>query len=525
MSELLIAGVKKVFPLYKKHWFLILVILLSLIAIRAAGIFIWATGEFGIGIRSDSVAYIWSARSLAEGSGLGRPDGIGNFKPMTHWPPLYPILLAFFEIIGLDVIEGARWLGAFLFAINIFLVGWILSRMTRSFWFSLIGAAVMAMAPAIAETSLFAMTEPLYIALSLLSFILIDEYLTSRKRLWLILSALAVSLAFLSRYAGLSLVATGVILLLIQQNRSLWERVKESIQYSLISISLLVIWLIRNMFLSGSTTNRVITYYPISESYYNHILTNLQGWFTPGSTIFHIGDGKLLLALAALVFLIGLFYYQKVSGEEKNLRQTFLGRMIGIYLILYTIVLFISRWFFDPLLTIWEQRILSPIFISLLLMIFFLLFHVWRKMWQKNWLLGTIITVIYIWTSYSFIILYSNQSELVFQRSLGSGGGYAFKSLINSEMVAALKRLPEDHIVYTTNIEEFYYFTGRSSYGYPKELDSDYIIAVNEVIDKRGVIFVNFHYSLELEEIIRVHFLDMKLIFDKENATIYINDG
>ncbi|MCJ7622581.1 MAG: hypothetical protein MUO76_03690, partial [Anaerolineaceae bacterium] len=179
----------------------------------------------------------------------------------------------------------------------------------------------------------------------------------------------------------------------------------------------------------------------------------------------------------------------------------------------------------DPLLTIWEQRILSPIFICLLLIIIFLLLQAWRKIWKSSWLLGAIITVLYIWTSYSFIILYSTQSELIFQRSSESGGGYAFKSLLNSEMVAALKKLTEDHIVYTTNIEEFYYFTGRSSYGYPKEFDSDYIIGVNEIIAEQGVIFVNFHYSLELEEIIQNNFPDMKLIFDKENTTIYVNDG
>jgi 4-amino-4-deoxy-L-arabinose transferase-like glycosyltransferase len=513
------------FSFYQKHWFLLLVILLTLIAIRAAWIFIWATSEFGIGIRSDSVAYIWSARNLAGGSGLGRPDGMGNFKPMTHWPPLYPLLLAFFEILGLDVIEGARWLGAFLFAMNIVLVGWILSKLTRSFWFSLGGAAVMAMAPAIAETSLFAMTEPLYISLSLLSFILIDEYLKSHKRIWLILSAMVVSMAFLTRYAGLSLVATGVIILLLQQERTHLDRVKESIPFFLISISSIVIWVIRNMIVSGSTTNRVITYYPISEGHYNQILTNLQDWFKPVFTVFHIGDGKLILSIAALLFLVGLFLYRRASQGEKNPKRTTIGRMIGIYFLLYTIIIFISRWFFNPLLTIWEQRILSPIFISLLLMILFLLFHLWRKIWQKNWLLGGIITVVYIWTSYSFIILYSTQSEFIFQRSLESGGGYAFKSLLNSEMVAALKQLPEDHIVYTTNIEEFYYFTGRSSYGYPKDFDSDYIVAVNENIAKQGVIFVNFHYSLELEKIIWDHFPDMNLIFDKENVTIYINDG
>ncbi|MCJ7623218.1 MAG: phospholipid carrier-dependent glycosyltransferase, partial [Anaerolineaceae bacterium] len=349
MSKLIIATVKKVYSLYEKHWFLLLVILLTLIAISAAAVFILSTGEFGIGIRSDSVAYIWSARSLAEGSGLGRPDGVGNFKPMTHWPPLYPILLSFFEIIGWDVIEGARWFGAFLFAANIILVGLVLSRMTRSFWFSLIGAVIMSLAPAIAETSLFAMTEPLFIALSLLSFILLDEYFTSRKNFLLFLSALVISLAFLARYAGLSLVAMGVILLLIQKNRPLIERVIEIIQFSSISISLLVVWLIRNMLVSGSTTNRVMTYYPISEGHFNQIITNIQDWFSPLSTIFDIGDGKLILALGALVFLGGLLVYKRASAEERQPRQTFLGRMIGIYVILYTAVVFVSRWFFDPL--------------------------------------------------------------------------------------------------------------------------------------------------------------------------------
>jgi hypothetical protein len=78
--------------------------------------FLEATSSHGVGVRTDSVAYLWGAENLAKGLGLGRLNGLGELKPMTHWPPFYPLLLTLFELAGIPALAGARYLGAVLVA-------------------------------------------------------------------------------------------------------------------------------------------------------------------------------------------------------------------------------------------------------------------------------------------------------------------------------------------------------------------------------------------------------------------------
>lgn len=42
---------------------------------------------------------------------------------MTHWPPVYPSLLAIAGVFQDDKIQAARWLNTLIYAANIFLIG------------------------------------------------------------------------------------------------------------------------------------------------------------------------------------------------------------------------------------------------------------------------------------------------------------------------------------------------------------------------------------------------------------------
>jgi hypothetical protein len=60
----------------------------------------WLT-PFGVGIYVDSLYYVSSARNLIAGFGMGRITGLGIFKPMTHYPPFFSIVLAIGRLLGL----------------------------------------------------------------------------------------------------------------------------------------------------------------------------------------------------------------------------------------------------------------------------------------------------------------------------------------------------------------------------------------------------------------------------------------
>jgi hypothetical protein len=101
--------------------------MLALGAISALSILV--TTRHGVGIDADSVAYVDLARHLRSGAGFALSPGLTPIadpqmlRPTAHFPPLYPVLLALGETIGLDVWTFARWLGATLAGTTAVLIG------------------------------------------------------------------------------------------------------------------------------------------------------------------------------------------------------------------------------------------------------------------------------------------------------------------------------------------------------------------------------------------------------------------
>ena len=319
---------------YQKYWHIGL--LLGLIAVSAwVGFkFFRATEPYGIGVRSDSVAYFMSAHNFAHGIGMGRMTGDGNFKPMTHWPPLYPLVLSLFEFGGVPALTGARWLGVLLMAAVVFLTGLCLARMTHSLWFALAGALILAISPALWETSLYAMTEPLYLVLCLLAYLLLDQYLEKGRWPWLVACGLALGGCFLTRYVGFTLAGAFAIILLFQRRWTLMERLKRSLALGAISLAPIGLWMVRNWLQGGTATNRSLQYFPISPNDYQLAWQTWSAWFEPNQAIFQVGLGKIAVIVLILLLFMGFRWVNKPS--EALITQTWMPAVSIIYVALYT---------------------------------------------------------------------------------------------------------------------------------------------------------------------------------------------
>src|SRR5574339_225586 len=88
--------------------------LIALVLISAIGVLlvIQATPE-GAALSDDSIAYIAGARSMVAGNGY-REAWLASNDPVTHFPPAFPSVLAFFGFLGIDPLHAARWVNAFL---------------------------------------------------------------------------------------------------------------------------------------------------------------------------------------------------------------------------------------------------------------------------------------------------------------------------------------------------------------------------------------------------------------------------
>src|SRR5437763_9630847 len=156
----------------KRAWSLSGVI--ALVCIFAAGEFCVST-SWGIGLSPDSGHYLKSARYML---GREQPDPRWtdpSEKQSSHFPPLYPMVLAAVSLPGADPQTAARWLNLALFLVNIALVGIIVARATNGSlpWVAL-AMLFMATTPHSLAGHTVALSEPLFLSLVLGSFLLLD---------------------------------------------------------------------------------------------------------------------------------------------------------------------------------------------------------------------------------------------------------------------------------------------------------------------------------------------------------------
>ncbi len=149
-------------------------LILGLLAILGTFLALYATPQ-GLSLSDDSIAYIAGARSILNGDGY-REAWLASNQPVTHFPPGFSSILALLGLSGLDPLRGTRFANSLLFGANIFLLGLIGWRMTRSQIAGVLLALIFLFNASMFRVHTAAMSEPLYIFFSLASFLAFAQY-------------------------------------------------------------------------------------------------------------------------------------------------------------------------------------------------------------------------------------------------------------------------------------------------------------------------------------------------------------
>ena len=207
--------------------------------------------NYGANIVGDSVHYITIARNLLAGNGYAYMAG------SPPWPPLFPLLLAFFAIFGsspADIAGMTGYLNAIAFGLTIFVFAiWLRARVRSRFlvvWACL--ACVLSMP--LVDLSASARAETLFILFTVLSFFTINKFLDTDKRSCLIWAAIFTGLACLVRYLGVTIVPSVLLLLLLQRDATFLKKVKNASIYSIIAMVPICVWMLRNILVIGRLT-------------------------------------------------------------------------------------------------------------------------------------------------------------------------------------------------------------------------------------------------------------------------------
>lgn len=466
----------------------ILILILLVLVAGSVYVFLWATEPRGIGVRTDSVAYLWSSENLVRGIGLGRLNGLGEFRPMTHWPPLYPFLLALPQWFGLNSLSAARFLGAVTIGLMVLLLGISISRLTQgSPWYTGLGTLVLVTSFAMWDTSLYAMTEPLYMILGLLAFLFLDNYLGSDKKVWLYTSSAILALALLTRYAAGALILASILALAVQPGCTAKKKAKDSLSLFLIAILPLALWTIRNLLLADTATNRYLEFASIPVDEWRSLGSLAGGWLLPMLKIAEINTPRLLLILAATVALAWFIGRAGGSGQAKPSR---LWVIYLLYAACYVGYILFSKLLFDKTIPLGEERIFLPFYATLTMLIVHGLFLLEKRLAGRPYLRVTLICV-YALLAAGFVRGHIEKSASYANLSNEKGLGLANESVTGLAVIPVIEDLSTEAVIFTDDLEVLYFLTGRHSFQI-NEVTPEEIQKVKEMMNQRGVYIILF---------------------------------
>ena len=446
-------------------------ILLVLLAGAGIGLMVAVTPH-GIGLVNDSVGYVAGARNMLGGLGYSRLTGDGSPRPITNYPPLFSIVLATMGIFGLDAIPAALYLNIFLMGLNVFLMGVTVRKATGSSLLSLLGAVVFLISSPVIRSHSFAMTEPLYLAFAFAMLLCLLKGIQSQQWYWMAISGLLASFAFLTRYVGISLYATGVAALLVlrpdpAKDEMAWgEKIKQSLFFLEAGLVFVAIWLGRNMRISDNVGNRQFIFHPITRDKINEGLLNFWGWLLPerGGLVEKL-EG--LWGVVLLVSVLGLAVWailatmrelqckdQKLAEESSRLTW-----ITALQALSYLAVLLLSLMFFDAS-PIFEDRILLLFEVPLIVLAMAGLGWLWKR--EVNWLrLGVVLV------SAALLLSLSEDSLDAVKELRKDGQGFANSAVQESQVIAAAAALPDDVMLYSNRVTALYIVADKPAYVLP----------------------------------------------------------
>ncbi len=319
------------------------------------GIIFLFTRHNGIGLCPDGVVYTTTAKNIVASC------RIVDFRhyPMVEFPAFYPVFLsAIMLITGLKPLVFGAIVNALLFATIIYITGYITSQFSNSTrWYKVAILSCIVFSPGLQEVYSMMWSETIFILWILLFIIYIHHYLKDHKNKSLIISAIIVSVACVTRYAGVTLAATGFFLIILDNGIPLKQKIKNAIIFSIISPLLLIANLTRNYIVGGSLTG-------IRES----SLTDLQKNLHDVGAVFYDWlpffnqhyDHAAMFTSLVITFLIFLFTKEFLIKRDITKFQNVPLLFALVYLLFMITVATISR--FETL----DSRFISPAYIPLI---------------------------------------------------------------------------------------------------------------------------------------------------------------
>lgn len=218
-------------------------LLLGLLAAVSSLIVVAVTSRYGVGLSSDSAVYLAAARNFAEGRGLVDQ----NFIPVTQFPPLYPIVLgALARLTQWDVLTCARMVNVGAWAVLLYVSGLLAFEYLGSRTLAVASTALIVTSVPLLKAFAMALSEPLFLIWVALFLWLSSRFLRRSSTAHWAGLVLVGSLGALTRYAGITLILSGCVLVFVCYRSNLLKAASRSAAFGLLAGAPLAMWNLRN---------------------------------------------------------------------------------------------------------------------------------------------------------------------------------------------------------------------------------------------------------------------------------------
>lgn len=309
------------------------------------------------------------AESLAAGDGFLRELKFET-DILIWWPPLFPVVLAFFRLSGVELAEAGRYLNAISFGLIILIAGHWLYRHIRSRLIVVAASIAVMISYPLPRISSHVMTDTLFILVILLALVQIESFLSSKTaRTGFLLAIVFSALAPLIRWIGYTVILTGILLILTRQGTPSHIRWKRAVFYGVTSSLPTALWLARNGIVSDVTLVGLRADVGSRQSYWD--LLSQFGDILYRWTFVRQEPGWLgicLWAVAALILMEATILltsrrttdrpYKIRGSDNSTVRPAF---PFAVFAIVYSIALIVSTNYWISIGII--DRYVSPVYV------------------------------------------------------------------------------------------------------------------------------------------------------------------
>ena len=321
----------------------------------------------------DTMTFLSTALNLLAGEGLRDVTG----RPLTGWPPLLPLLIAAFGWVGLDPLIAGRWVNAAAFGLTILAAGCWLRSHLRSQWLTLAATAIIAASLPLSDWAPYIKTEPLFVLFTLLALMQLAAFLNRKTDSPLWWAAVFTALAAITRYPGVALIGTGVLVLLPL------ARLRQTLVFGAVSSVPLLAVLVRNWAVTGHLTRATGYRAPVGQSLSDGLsqaIESFRAWVVPPNApdglAYLLGLAVATVGLASTAVILRAARSRSDNGRkdpEAAPAYLRLGPVLpfGAFALLYLVFLIVVVPF--TVRQGVDSRYLLPIYVPLLLTAVFLL--------------------------------------------------------------------------------------------------------------------------------------------------------